>query len=117
MFPKLDIPDQFIKVYERRKGPEGKKQYLKWIMDKRKSLEKLKVYGSEQEAKRALVRKVKDEPDDLSAIFKQPNDIGNGFVIVPHELRENAYVSGYKETVDAGRIYDEAKRYNEITEE
>lgn len=101
-----------IPNYLQRPGmtEEERRRMIAWIKTKREKMREAPTFETESAATKAAVQDLKDEKVLLPTVWKEPEDIGQRYAVVPMELREAAQISGYTETVDSQKIFDIAKR-------
>lgn len=104
---RMDVPEQFLKVhYGPDSNPEARKDFEEWVNAKREKLKKEPAFDSIQEATRKAVIIQRNDPLSNPSVWREPSDVGRKYTIIRLENRENAYVAGYKETVNSQKIHD-----------
>lgn len=104
---RMDVPEQFLRVhYAKDANPERTKAFEKWVMSKREKLKKAPAFDSEQEATTAAVNMLRKDQLSSPSVWREPKDVGRKHTVIRSENRENAYVAGYKETVNEQAIFD-----------
>ena len=96
---------------------ERKRHLIAWIETKRKKMRQAPTFETEGAATKAAVQARKEGKALDPTVWKEPEDIGQRYAVVPMELREAAQISGYEETVDGQKIYDIANRGTDEIEE
>lgn len=101
-----------IPKYLQRPGmtEDRKRKLIAWIEQNREKMRKAPTFESENAATKAAVQARKDGKALDPTVWKEPEDIGQRYAVVPMELREAAQISGYEETVDGQKIFDIANR-------
>lgn len=94
-----------------------KQRMIAWIKTKRAKMRDAMTFETESAATKAAVQERKDGDALSPSVWKEPEDIGQKYAVVPMELREAAQISGYTETVDEQKIFDIAKRDTDEIEE
>jgi len=95
---------------------ERKRRLIAWIETKREKMREVPVFEEETEAVKAAVSDHRQKKTMMPTVWKEPEDIGQRYAVVPMELREAAQISGYTETADGQKIYDLAKREEDETD-
>lgn len=95
---------------------EDKDRLVPWIEKKREKMQKAPTFETEDKAISAAIQR-RSEGKLLPTVWKEPEDIGSKYAVVETELREDAQISGYTETVDHQKIYDIAYRGTDEIEE
>lgn len=89
---------------------DEKRRIIAWIKKKREKMRKAPTFESESAATNEAVKELKEERAMLPTVWKEPKDIGQKYAVVPMELREDAGISGYTETVDFQKVFNIANR-------
>lgn len=89
---------------------EEKRRMIAWIKTKREKMRAAPTFETESAATKAAVNDLQQKKAMMPTVWKEPEDIGKRYAVVPMELREAAQISGYEETVDGQKIFDIAKR-------
>lgn len=104
---RMDVPQEFLeRYYGPNSGAEERKDFEAWVRAKRDSLKGSPAFLSVEEAAKKAVDATKQDDLDISSVWKEPEDIGERFVVISADLREDAYIAGYKEVVDERAIVD-----------
>lgn len=108
-----------IPKYLQRPGmtEDRKRKLIEWIQKNREKMRKAPTFETESAATKAAVNDLQQKKVMLPTVWREPEDIGKRYAVVPMELRESAQISGYEETVDAQKIYDIANRGTDEIEE
>lgn len=107
-----------IPKYLQRPGmtEDQKRKLIDWIETKREKMREAPTFETEDAATKAAVQELKRGKVLMPTVWKEPRDIGQKYAVVPMELREDAQISGYTETVEYQEIFDKANRVDEIEE-
>lgn len=89
---------------------ERKRHLIAWIETKRKKMREAPTFETEDAATKAAVNDLQQKKDVLPTVWKEPEDIGQRYAVVPMALREAAQISGYTETVNEQEIFNIANR-------
>jgi len=102
-----DVPKEFLdRYYGPKSRPEDRKEFEEWVRAKRATLNRSPAFHGITEAARKAVEMYRKDEESIPSVWKEPKDMGQRFTVVHHDLRENAYIAGYKEVLDSQKIYD-----------
>ena len=98
----MKIPKRFL-----REGmtADEKKRLEAWIESKLNKLREEPAFDGQNEAVQAAVKASQKGQHRFPSVWKEPEDIGNKFVVVRTENRERAYDCEYTEVVDEQKIF------------
>ncbi len=102
---------------------EKKKMIELWIKSNRAIMLQQPTFQTKERATKEAVALSRRDPLSDPSVWKQPKDVGKQHTVVVLKHRENAYIAGYEETVDAQEVYDISigrggkDRYDEIEDE
>ena len=97
-----------IPKYLQRPGmsKEDMKHLEEFVLSRRKIMKDIPVYSTSEEAVKEAVSQNKKNDYTSAIVFKEPKDIGNGYVVVLDENHEDALAAGYTEVVGMQAIHD-----------
>lgn len=99
------VPKRFVQPGMTK---EQKKKTGAWIKSKRKEMAAEPTFETQEEAVQAAAE-IQRREQSLPTVWKEPQDIGNKYVVVHSENKENAYISGYTQVVGEQEIFDKAR--------
>lgn len=88
---------------------DDKKHLETFVESKLKKMRSAPTFPTAEAAKKKAVEDSKRNDLTFPSVWKEPADVGNKYIVVHTESREDAYTAGYTEVIDEQKIFDAAK--------
>ena len=89
---------------------EQRKIIEKMVLKKREIMSELPSFATAQEAIKRAISMARAEKYGFPSVWKEPQDLGNRYVVVLTKDRANAINAGYAEAVSEQFIFDLASK-------